>query len=111
QSLRVSAGPRRKTVPQPRPRYRELSPTLFRGRHWGGPGQAATSLPRPPRQTLARAIADGTGPRRGNVSAAFETLALDGDERVFQPRGWKVIGDDLLDPLEHLEVMARVGVC
>src|SRR5262245_58130259 len=89
--------------------YMEPSSNLFQGRHLGGLGQAARSLPRPLRQPCARHCRRNWA-TRGNVSAAFETLALDGDERVFQPRGRKIIGHDLLDRLEHLEVMARVGV-
>src|SRR5262249_56493138 len=91
-------------------RCMEVSATLLQGRHAGGRGQAATSLLRPPRKPWRAPSRTETGREGGNVSAAFETLALDGDERVFQPCGRKIIGGDLLDLLEHLEVMARVGV-
>ena len=77
-------------------RYTELSSNLFQGRHSAGLGQAARSLSRPSRKPW-RAVADRTGP-----SAAFETLALDGDERVFQPCGRKVVENDLLDRLASL---------
>src|SRR5262249_34699802 len=46
--------------------------------------------------------------RRG--SAALETVAVERDQRVFHPSRWKVVGDNLLEALEHLEMMAGVGL-
>src|SRR5262245_12946971 len=43
-------------------------------------------------------------------SAALETVAVERDQRVFHPSRWKVVGDNLLEALEHLEMMAGVGL-
>src|SRR5262245_5830100 len=43
-------------------------------------------------------------------STALQPFAVDRYQRVLQPSGRKVVGDDLFDALEHLEMMPRIAV-
>jgi hypothetical protein len=48
--------------------------------------------------------------RKQSESAALQPFAFDRDERVLQPNRRKVVGDDLLDALEHFEMMPCIAV-